>query len=173
MGGLVTSRDGYGALEQRRGHREGPGRWRRRLGCATRSLVSVNRGKQRGWGQSRGCLVLLARRQSSLGQWTRQELDGSHGTDGGGRRCSMGARAVQERDARGAAGCATKRVSAGSKKRSGAWGSGRETRNMGTSTAECAGGRLGKGKWLTGGVREPARANTRTGGQRGHGGPTE
>jgi hypothetical protein len=30
MGGLFTLRDGSGALEQRRGHREGPGRrWRR------------------------------------------------------------------------------------------------------------------------------------------------
>jgi hypothetical protein len=34
------------------------------------------------------------------------------------------------------------------------------------STAGCAGGRLGKGRWLTRGVRGPARANSRTGNQR-------
>jgi hypothetical protein len=45
VGGLVTSRDGSGALEQRRGHCEGPGRWRRRLGCAVRSSVSTNQEK--------------------------------------------------------------------------------------------------------------------------------
>jgi hypothetical protein len=39
--------------------------------------------------------VLLARRQSSLGQWTRQELDGGHGTDGGLQRCSTVARVVR------------------------------------------------------------------------------
>jgi hypothetical protein len=37
-----------------------------------------------GWGQTRGRLVLLARRLSSLGQWTRQELDSGHRTHGGG-----------------------------------------------------------------------------------------
>jgi hypothetical protein len=41
----------------------------------------------------------------------------------------------------------------------GAWGSGRETRVVGASMAESAGEGLGKGRWLTGGVREPARAN--------------
>jgi hypothetical protein len=55
-------------------------------------------------------------------------------------------------------------VSAGSRKRSGVWESGREMRDMGASTAECAGGRLGKGRWLTGGVREQARARARTNG---------
>jgi hypothetical protein len=45
MGGLVTSRDGSGVCEQRRGHREGPGRGWRRLGSMTRSLVSAKRGK--------------------------------------------------------------------------------------------------------------------------------
>jgi hypothetical protein len=59
----------------------------------------------------------------------------------------------------------SERASAGSRKRSGAWGSGHETRDVGASTAECAGGRLGKGRRLTGGVREPARARTQTDGQ--------
>jgi hypothetical protein len=44
----------------------------------------------RGWGQTRGCLVLLERRRSSLGQWTRQELDGGHKTGDRLRRCSTG-----------------------------------------------------------------------------------
>jgi hypothetical protein len=35
-------------------------------------------------------------------------------------------------------------------------------RVVGMSTAESAGGRLVKGRWLTGGVREPARANGRS-----------
>jgi hypothetical protein len=48
----------------------------------------------------------------------------------------------------------------------GAWGSGWETRVMGTSTADSEGGRLGKKRWLTSGVRELARANARTGGHR-------
>jgi hypothetical protein len=60
----------------------------------------------------------------------------------------------------------SERVSAGSKKRSSAWGSGRETCNVAASTAKCAGGRLCKERRLTGGVCEPARANTRTSGQR-------
>jgi hypothetical protein len=51
-------------------------------------------------------------------------------------------------------------------KGSGAWGSDRETRVVDVSMAESAGGRLGKGRWLTGGVHEPARANARMGGQR-------
>jgi hypothetical protein len=42
------------------------------------------------------------------------------------------------------------------------WGSDRETRDVGASTAECASGRLGNGRRLTSGVREPARANSRT-----------
>jgi hypothetical protein len=50
--------------------------------------------------------------------------------------------------------------------RSGAWGSGRETSVVGKSTIESAGGMLGKGRWLIGGFREPARANARTGGLR-------
>jgi hypothetical protein len=40
----------------------------------------------------------------------------------------------------------SERVSAGSKKRSAAWRSGRETCDVGASTKECAGGRLGKGR---------------------------
>jgi hypothetical protein len=38
-------------------------------------------------------------------------------------------------------------------------GSGQETRDVGASTAECADVRLGKRRWLTGGVRGTARAN--------------
>jgi hypothetical protein len=103
MGGLVTSRDGSGALEQRRGHNEGPGRRQWRLGCTTRSPVSANRGKYRGWGKTRGCLVLLERRRSSPGQRTRHELEIGHRTDGGLQKCSMGMRAVRERGVRGSA----------------------------------------------------------------------
>jgi hypothetical protein len=55
-------------------------------------------------------------------------------------------------------------MSVDSERRSVAWGSGRETRDVGASTAGCADGRLGKGERLTSGVREPARANTRTDG---------
>jgi hypothetical protein len=36
--------------------------------------------KLRGWEQTRGCLALLARRWSSPRQWTRQKLNGGHGT---------------------------------------------------------------------------------------------
>jgi hypothetical protein len=39
-------------------------------------------------------------------------------------------------------------------KGSGAWRSGQETSVMGASTAESASGRLRKGRWLTGGIRE-------------------
>jgi hypothetical protein len=42
---LVTSRDGSGVLEQRRGRSEDLGRWWRRHGCTMRSPVSANRGK--------------------------------------------------------------------------------------------------------------------------------
>jgi hypothetical protein len=55
---------------------------------------------------------------------------------------------------------------AGSKRRSGACGGDRETRDVDASTAGCEGGRLGKRRVLTGGVRGPARENSRTGGQR-------
>jgi hypothetical protein len=41
-------------------------------------------------------------------------------------------------------------------------GSGRETCDVGASIAGCAGGRLGKGRWLTSGVRGPARVDSRT-----------
>jgi hypothetical protein len=102
MGGLVTSRDDSRALEQRRGHREGPGgRWRR-LGCMVIGPVSEPR-EIEGLGKTRGCLVLLARRRRSVGQWTRQELDDGHGTDGGLRQCSTAVRSVRERGARGSA----------------------------------------------------------------------
>ena len=50
----------------------------------------------------------------------------------------------------------SERVSAGSKKRSGAWGSSRKTRDMGTSMAGFTGGRLGKGRWLIGRAGKPA-----------------
>jgi hypothetical protein len=39
-------------------------------------------------------------------------------------------------------------------------------RVVGASTTGSASDRLGKGRWLTGGVRRPARADVRTGGQR-------
>jgi hypothetical protein len=49
---------------------------------------------------------------------------------------------------------------AGSKRRSGVCGDGRETHNMGTSMAGCEGRRLGKRRGLTGGVHGPARENS-------------
>jgi hypothetical protein len=52
-------------------------------------------------------------------------------------------------------GCAT------SKKGSDVWGGGCEKRDVGASTTGCAGGRLGKQMGLTGGVRGPAREDTR------------
>jgi hypothetical protein len=57
-------------------------------------------------------------------------------------------------------------VSAGSKRGRTRGGSGREMCDVGVSTTGCADWRLGKGRWLTGGVRELARARTRTDGQR-------
>jgi hypothetical protein len=39
-------------------------------------------------------------------------------------------------------------------------------RVVGASMAGSTSGRLGKGRWVTGGVRQPARADARTGGQR-------
>jgi hypothetical protein len=39
----------------------------------------------------------------------------------------------------------SERVSAGSRKRSGAWGRSREMRDVGASTTECVGRRLGRG----------------------------
>jgi hypothetical protein len=58
------------------------------------------------------------------------------------------------------------RVHSGDHGGSGTWGRGRETRVVGVSTAEIVGGKLGKGSWLTGGVRRPARASVRTDVQR-------
>jgi hypothetical protein len=52
-------------------------------------------------------------------------------------------------------------VGTGSKGGRARGGSGREMRDVGVSTAGCAGGRSGKGRWLTGGVRGPARASSR------------
>jgi hypothetical protein len=54
--------------------------------------------------------VLLARRRSSMGQWTRQEFDSGHGTGGEGRWCARGARERCE----GVCWGATERGSAGS-----------------------------------------------------------
>jgi hypothetical protein len=45
--------------------------------------ASADRAKQRGWGQTRGCFTLLARRRSSPRQQTQKKLDGGHGTDDG------------------------------------------------------------------------------------------
>jgi hypothetical protein len=115
-------------------------------------------------------VLQLVRRGSSPGQRTRQGLDDGRRTDDTPRQSSTGVRTVRERGVRGSAGVqlseGSERVSAGSRKRTGAWGSGRETCDMGASTVECAGERLGKGRWLTGGVRGLARADSRTGGQR-------
>jgi hypothetical protein len=55
---------------------------------------------------------------------------------------------------------------AGSKRRSGVWGGGQETRDVDASTAWCADERLRKRRWLTSGVRGPAREYSRTDGQR-------
>jgi hypothetical protein len=53
-------------------------------------------------------------------------------------------------------------VGVGSKRRLGACGGGRETRDVGASMAGCEGKRLGTREWLTGGVRGPARVHKRT-----------
>jgi hypothetical protein len=60
----------------------------------------------------------------------------------------------------------SERVSAGSRKRSIDLASCRETSEMGVSTMESVGGRLGNGRRLIGGVRGPARADSQTGGLR-------
>jgi hypothetical protein len=71
--------------------------------------VSEDRAKLRGWGQTRGCLALLARSQSSPRQRTRLKLDDGHGTDGGPRRSSTGVCVVRERGVRVSAKGATER----------------------------------------------------------------
>jgi hypothetical protein len=53
-------------------------------------------GETEGLGQTRGCPVLLAKRQSSPRQQTWQKLDDGHGTGDGSRRSSMGARRARE-----------------------------------------------------------------------------
>jgi hypothetical protein len=104
---LLTSRGDSGALEQQWGRKEALGPWRWSSSCSVKRLMSVDRAKQWGWGQTRGCLVLLARRQRSPRQHTRLKLDSGHGTDGGPRWSSTGVRAVRERGARVSAEGAT------------------------------------------------------------------
>jgi hypothetical protein len=57
-------------------------------------------------------------------------------------------------------------VGAGSEGGRARGGSGRETRDVGASTMEYTCGKLEKGRRLKGEVREPARANAQTDGQR-------
>jgi hypothetical protein len=57
-------------------------------------------------------------------------------------------------------------VGCGLNKMSGTWGGGWETLDVATSSAGCAGERLGKRRVRTSGVRGPARENSRTGGHR-------
>jgi hypothetical protein len=111
VGELLTSRGNSGALEQQQGRREALSRRWRSFGCTVKRPVSTDRAKQRGWGQTRGCLTLLARRRSSSRQRTRYKLDGGHKTDNGPRQSSTGARAVRERCEGGFAEGATERVS--------------------------------------------------------------
>jgi hypothetical protein len=81
--------------------------------------------------------------------------------------CTHSAREVCEGVCRGALlSDGSERVGVGSKGGRACGRSGQKTHDVGTSMAGCTGGRLGKGKRLTDGVHEPARANTRTGGQR-------
>jgi hypothetical protein len=53
---------------------------------------------------------------------------------------------------------------AGSKRRPGACGGGREMRDVGASATGCEGKRLGKQRGLACGVCGPTRENSRTGG---------
>jgi hypothetical protein len=97
---LVTSRDGSGVLEQRRGHSEDLGRWRRRHSYAVRSPVSANKGK-RGLGANER-VSRVAREEAELTgamdvtgarrQWTTAVLHG----------CAHSAREGCERVCRGA-----------------------------------------------------------------------
>jgi hypothetical protein len=57
-------------------------------------------------------------------------------------------------------------VGCGLNKMLGTWGGGWEMLDVATSSAGCAGERLGKRRVLTSGVRGPARENSRTGGHR-------
>jgi hypothetical protein len=109
MESLLTSRGDSGSLEHQWGCKEALGRWRWSSSCSMKRPVSMDRAKQRGWGQTRGCLVLLARRQSPPRQHTRLKLDSGHGTDSGPRWSSTSVRAVQERGARVSAEGATER----------------------------------------------------------------
>jgi hypothetical protein len=94
----VTLRGGSGTLERRSGHDEDASRWRWGFGCTGKTPVSADRANQRGWGQTRGCPTLLAKRWSLPRQRTRRGLDGGHRTSGGERRwSSLGACAERER----------------------------------------------------------------------------
>jgi hypothetical protein len=97
MGSWVTLREGSGALERWQGHDEASGRRRHNCCGAEKRLVSVDRAKQRGREQTRGCLALMAMRWSSPRQRMRQKLYGGHGTNSGPRRSSMGVRGARER----------------------------------------------------------------------------
>jgi hypothetical protein len=109
MGSLLTSRGNSGELEQRRGRRETSGRRRWGFGCTGRTLVSTDRAKQRGWGQTRGCPALLAKRRSSPRQRTRQTLDDGARNGGGSRQSSTGACAKRYRERESLAGGVTGR----------------------------------------------------------------
>jgi hypothetical protein len=69
---LLPSRGNFGAPEQRRGTKEALGRQRRSFGYTRRRPVSVDRAKQRCWGQTIESPALLAKRLSSQRQQTRQ-----------------------------------------------------------------------------------------------------
>jgi hypothetical protein len=55
--------------------------------------VSMDRVKQRGWGQTRGCPTLLAKRWSSPRQQTQHKLDDDHRTNDESWRRSTSAHA--------------------------------------------------------------------------------
>ena len=113
-GELFTSRGKSGALEQRGGRREALGRMRWSSDCTMKRPVSADRVKHRGWGQTRRCLTLLARRRSSPRQQTWQKLDGGQGTHNGPRRSSTGARTVRESERRCSAEGSSAQLSEGS-----------------------------------------------------------
>jgi hypothetical protein len=129
-----------------------------------------------GPGETRGCLVLLrgggAHQGNGHDKSSTAAMERTAEYGGAPRVCAWCEREVRGGLLGALLSEGSGRVSVGSKRGWARRGSGREMRDVDASTVECAGGMLGKGRWLTGGVREPARARTRTDGQSRQSEPT-
>ena len=123
-----------------------------------------------GPGETRGCLVLLrgggAHQGNGHDKSSTAAMERTAEYGGAPRVCARCEREVRGGLLGAQLSDGSDRVGVGSRKRSDAWGSGREMHDVGASKVECASARLGKGRRLTGGVHEPARARARMDGQR-------